>query len=326
MPSATPVLSQTVQGKAYEYACVQSIVELVGGIRNVRIIHNSSLVVAQQAWELLGEQLQETMKKSSRAGIESLIQLEPKIVEDGNDDLELSLQEDRRGQEGDVRDVLIIRRSIEWEIGVSVKHNHSAVKHSRLSPTIDFGKEWLGLPCSQDYFDEIKPIFDHLQDLKSDNLRWNDMNNKEQSVYIPLLHAFMTELVRLTVDNPGIVPGRLLEYLLGRKDFYKIISNNTGRFTTLQCFNLHGTLNTPSSTQQPSLRVRGVEMPSKIYHLDYKDVRGKPSLTTVQLVMDNNWAVTFRIHNASTMVEASLKFDIQLTGVPSSMFSNSVSW
>tara|TARA_Y100001949_G_scaffold172142_1_gene175692 strand:+ start:7961 stop:8941 length:981 start_codon:yes stop_codon:yes gene_type:complete len=326
MSQLAPVLNQTVQGKAYEYACVQSIVELVSGIRNVRIIHNSSLVVARQAWELLGEELQGTMKKSSRAGIESLIQLEPKIIEDGNDDLELSLQEDRRGQEGDVRDVLIIRRSIEWEIGVSVKHNHSAVKHSRLSPTIDFGKEWLGLPCSRDYFDEIKPIFNRLQELKSINLRWSDIADKEQTVYIPLLSAFMSELVRLTNDNPGIVPARLLEYLLGRKDFYKIISNDSSRFTTLQCFNLHGTLNTASSSQQPSLRVRGVEMPSKIYHLDYKDVRGAPSLTTVQLVMDNNWAVTFRIHNASTMVEASLKFDIQLTGVPSSMFSNSVSW
>ena len=58
MSPLAPVLNQTVQGKAYEYACVQSIIELVSGVRNVRIIHNSSLVVAQQAWELLGEELQ----------------------------------------------------------------------------------------------------------------------------------------------------------------------------------------------------------------------------------------------------------------------------
>ncbi len=319
-------VTQTTQGKAYEYACTQAIIEMVGSIRRVHILENSSYIVAKNAWESINDKLRDTMKLSSRAGIESLIQLEPKIIEDGDDDLELSLQEDRKGQEGDVRDVLIIRRSIAWEIGISVKHNHSAVKHSRLSPTIDFGQEWLGLPSSEQYFQDISPVFSSLKTLKLQNAKWSELDSKDTTVYVPILKAFMDELYRLDATNPGLVPSRLLEYLLGRKDFYKIISNDTGRFTTLQCFNLHGTLNTASSTRQPSLRVRGVEMPTKIYFLDYKDVRGVPSTTTVQLVMDNNWAVTFRIHSASTLVETSLKFDIQLTGVPSSMFSNSVSW
>ena len=319
-------LDQTTQGKAYEYACVQAIVALVGQVRRVQILHNSSLVVAERAWHSLTDELRATMIRSSRAGIESLIQLEPKIVEDGNDDLELALQADQRGQEGDVRDVLIIRRQIAWEIGISVKHNHSAVKHSRLSPTIDFGKEWLNLSSSAQYFEAIQPIFTYLHELKTAGRRWDEVEHKDTVVYVPLLQAFMNELRRLDVANPGIIPGRLLEYLLGREDFYKIISNDASHFTMLQCFNLHGTLNTPSRTQQPALRVRGVEMPSRIYHCDFKDVHGTPSLTTVQLVMDNNWAVTFRIHNASSMVETSLKFDIQLTGVPSSMFSSSISW
>lgn len=319
-------LDQTTQGKAYEYACVQAIVAIVGQVRRVQVVHNSSLVVAKRAWESLTDALRTTMMQSSKAGIESLIQLEPKIVEDGDDDLELALQADQHGQEGDVRDVLIIRRQIAWEIGISVKHNHSAVKHSRLSPTIDFGQEWLNLPSSNHYFEAIHPIFLYLQQLKVAGRRWDEIESKDTTVYVPILQAFIDEIRRLDVTNPGVIPGRLLEYLLGRKDFYKIISNDAGRFTMLQCFNLHGTLNTASSSQQPALRVRGVEMPSRIYHLDFKDIHGTQSSTTVQLVMDNNWAVTFRIHNASSLVETSLKFDIQLTGVPSSMFSSSISW
>ena len=31
---------------------------------------------------------------------------------------------------------------------------------------------------------------------------------------------------------------------------------------------------------------------------------------------DNGWQFSFRIHNASTFVEPSLKFDIQLIGIP----------
>ena len=66
-------------------------------------------------------------------------------------------------------DVLIIRRSIEWEIGISVKHNHSALKHSRIYPHIDCGSEWMGVPCSPKYFENINKVFDKLAIAKNQN-------------------------------------------------------------------------------------------------------------------------------------------------------------
>lgn len=71
------------------------------------------------------------------------------ILDDGLDELELKIQSDDKGKEDDVRDVLIIRRGIEWEIGLSITHNHFAVKHSRLSKNLDFGKKWYGIECSE---------------------------------------------------------------------------------------------------------------------------------------------------------------------------------
>ncbi|WP_374110347.1 HaeIII family restriction endonuclease [uncultured Streptococcus sp.] len=35
--------------------------------------------------------------------------------------------------------------------------------------------------------------------------------------------------------------------------------------------------------------------------------------------MDNGWTISFRIHNASSRIEPSLKFDIQLIGFPSAI-------
>lgn len=59
--------------------------------------------------------------------------LEPQLTEpNGNEPLFLSLQADAEGIKGDVRDVLCIRKKNGWEIGLSCKHNHHAVKHSRL--------------------------------------------------------------------------------------------------------------------------------------------------------------------------------------------------
>ena len=77
----------------------------------------------------------------AKAALKIIEWLEPKMS-DYTGDLLISLQTDSKGQEGDVSDVLITIDK--WEIGLSCKHNHEAVKHSRLSDTIDFGKEWFG--------------------------------------------------------------------------------------------------------------------------------------------------------------------------------------
>lgn len=106
--------------------------------------------------------MQETYKASSYVAVAKIFELEPRIVENNNDILELLIQTDAKGKKGDVRDILIIRHNIQWEIGLSLKHNHFAVKHSRLSRRLDFGKEWYGIPCSQDYWNGVKPIFDYL--------------------------------------------------------------------------------------------------------------------------------------------------------------------
>ena len=65
-----------------------------------------------------------TYKVSALAGVNTIFDLEPLILDDGDDDLELKIQSDDKGKEGDVRDVLIIRRGIEWEIGLSVIKHH----------------------------------------------------------------------------------------------------------------------------------------------------------------------------------------------------------
>ncbi len=75
--------------------------------------------------------------------------------------------DDHKGKDGDIRDILVIIKGIEWEIGLSVKHNHFAVKHSRLSKGLDFGEKWYGIKFSDKYWEDITPIFDYLEDEKA---------------------------------------------------------------------------------------------------------------------------------------------------------------
>lgn len=170
--------NSTTNGKAYEYACVLSIKEIVSKYRNVKIIENSSMSIARERYNTISDNEKKTMLKSAMAGINAILTMEPRIIEDGSDDLEISLQSDDAGIAGDVRDVLVIRKSIDWEIGISVKHNHYALKHSRLSMDLDFGKKWFNIPCSSEYFEEIKPYFQELKELKQQNVMWRDIEIK----------------------------------------------------------------------------------------------------------------------------------------------------
>lgn len=263
------------------------------------------------------------MLASAKAGISAIIKMEPKILEDGKDTITVSIQADDVAKTGDVRDMLIIRRDIKWEIGVSVKHNHEALKHSRLSTKLDFGKYWYGIPSTQLYFDEISLIFAELQILKVKKVKWRELPNKERGVYIPILNAFMGELQRAYNANGDDVTAGLIKYLLGSNgnDYYKLIHHNNHTARVIP-YNLYGTLNQASSTGFPNTTIPYIELPTRIVELAFKD----NSQTTVNLIMNNGWAISFRIHSASTIVEPSLKFDVQLLGQPSSLFFIDVAW
>lgn len=314
--------NSTTNGKAYEYACILSIKEIVSKYRNVKIIENSSMSIARERYNTISDNEKQIMLKSAQAGINAILTMEPRIIEDGSDDLEISLQSDDAGIIGDVRDVLVIRKSIDWEIGISVKHNHYALKHSRLSMDLDFGKKWFNIPCSDEYFKEIKPYFQELKNLKQQKVMWRDIENKDERFYIPILKAFMNELNRKYKENGSEVTKRMISYLIGINDFYKLIGIDSQRITRIIPFNMYGTLNKPAKNNNPDQEVQILELPTRIVELDFK----KNSSTTLELIMDNGWQISFRIHNASSKVEPSLKFDVQLIGQPTALFVIDMPW
>ena len=309
------------QGRAYEFACLTALNDEIKKLRPVKIETTDGYDAAKRAWNNIDNSLQVVMEESALAAVETLFELEPLIVEDGDDELVLKIQQDSRGEEGDVRDILMVRRNIEWEIGLSLKHNHFAVKHSRLSRSLDFGDKWFGVPCSKKYWEDIKPIFDYLVEEKFKGTNWSELPAKEVDVYIPLLTAFMNE-VRRSNENDDSIPRRMVEYLLGEFDFYKVVGIDNKRITQIQTFNLHGTLNQSSKKEMPKIKIPIASLPSRIVSLEFKP----DSANTIELYMDGGWQFSFRIHNASTKVEPSLKFDVQILGIPTAIMTIECKW
>ena len=206
------------QGRAFEYITLITLKEEISKVRDVVIKEDSSFFATKRAWNQIDLTLQSDLKKASKAPIDIIFESEPMICEDSGDVLELLIQPDSQGEKGDVRDILLVRRDISWEVGLSLKHNHSAVKHSRLAKDLDFGEKWFGIPCSEQYWKDIGPIFKYLEEEKSKRSKWRDLPDKENDVYVPLLNAFKDELAEIdTKDNDEAI-ARKIRQLQERKE------------------------------------------------------------------------------------------------------------
>lgn len=303
-------------GRAFEYVFINVLKSEIEKKRPVSIREDKHYIASQNAWNDISKNIQQKLTDASNAVISKLFELEPNMIK-GKGEIELNIQPDTQGRLGDVRDIVVKNSSIKWEIGFSMKHNHFAVKHSRLSHKLDFGKEWYDIPCSETYWNSVRPIFEELIELKRERKEWNTLSDKISSVYKPLLNAFMAEVRLAVLGNPN-VPQKMVEYLLGIYDFWKMISIDAEKETELVAFNMHNKLGKNSTVVIPK-----TELPTSIIGIDYDP---NHSDNTVIMSFDKGWSFSFRIHNASTICEPSLKFDIQIIGMPTSLLTIVCNW
>ena len=160
--------------------------------------------------------------------------------------------------------------------------------------------------CSQVYWDLVKPIFAELNSIRQESgatALWSQLDNKPERFYWPLLDAWSDEIIRLcsvSDEQSAAVCKELISYLIGRNDFYKVMCHGVNS-VNIQAYNFHGTLAT-----------RKTKYPDTINVINRKN-GGVYSKT---IVFNHGFSINFRIHNASSRVEPSLKFDITAMGLP----------
>ncbi len=202
------------QGRAYEYAWCLALEQKLSVFKKVIVDKQNGFNACYRAYESLEKSLQERYLESAKQGVLLLLDCEPllsEVIGSSQNEITLSLQKDKLGEIGDVRDILIYFDK--FCIGLSIKHNHDALKHSRFSKDLDFGEKWLGVGVSQNYKDTIKPLFERLENAKKEGMLWRDFPNKEQEIYAPLLQAFKKEVLRIDENKKNKVPQKMVEYL-----------------------------------------------------------------------------------------------------------------
>lgn len=303
------------QGRAYEYAWCLALEQKLSVFKKVIVDKQNGFNACYRAYESLEKSLQERYLESAKQGVLLLLDCEPllsEVIGSSQNEITPSLQKDKLGEIGDIRDILIYFDR--FCIGLSIKHNHDAVKHSRLSKDLDFGKKWLGVGVSQNYKDTIKPLFERLENAKKEGMLWRDFPNKEQEIYAPLLQAFRKEVLRIDENKKNKVPQKIVEYLLGKYDFYKAILLEREQKTKLEAYHFNNTLNR-SLKNKPKRIIPLSKLPTRMIYFDFKP----KSFNTLELVLNEGWSFSLRIHNASSRVEPSLKFDIKLLSKPVSV-------
>ncbi|EQL72802.1 HaeIII family restriction endonuclease [Helicobacter pylori] len=303
------------QGRAYEYAWCLALEQKLSVFKKVIVDKQNGFNACYRAYESLEKSLQERYLESAKQGVLLLLDCEPllsEVIGSWQNEITLSLQKDKLGEIGDIRDILIYFDR--FCIGLSIKHNHDAVKHSRLSKDLDFGEKWLGVRVSQNYKDTIKPLFERLENAKKEGMLWRDFPNKEQEIYTPLLQAFKKEVLRIDENKKNKVPQKMVEYLLGKYDFYKAILLEREQKTKLEAYHFNNTLNR-SLKNKPKRIIPLSKLPTRMIYFDFKP----KSFNTLELILNEGWSFSLRIHNASSRVEPSLKFDIKLLSIPVSV-------
>ena len=274
--------SQSDSGKAWEYG----LARVAANIFSVPLAVSNPRNVAQVAYDSLDEQERTRIDNAASEAVVFLRAHDDAL----NDTAGVVMQSDTRGKKGDVRDV-IVKTGKGEEVGISAKHRHKAVKHSRLSPKIDFGSQWYEQACSKEYRRSVAPIWKKLSVARDKGKMWRDMPDKALTIYAPVVRAFMAEVRAAPAE-------KLLRYMLGKYDFYKVMKDNGN--VLLQSFNLSGSLGWG----------KRLSMPRRI--IDVEQVRD----TTAVITFDRGWSLSFRIHNAERKVAPTMKFDINLVGTP----------
>ena len=121
----------------------------------------------------------------------------------------------------------------------------------------DFGDRIFGVPCSNDYFNDMNEILMKVNTTKS--ATWSKKLTDEKFAYdnliTPMLMAVAAEIPRICKDHPE-APKKLLDYFYGTIDYYFINPIEELEVTRIGAVNVHGSSHLTAAGQYASRSVR----------------------------------------------------------------------
>lgn len=195
---------------------------------------------------------------------------------------------DQKGIEGDVTDVqLNIDGNI---INLSIKHQHEALKHPRLSRV----PNWINVTdirIKNEYKEKLNSIWDNIilfaEEIKKGAITFKELDDVDKDfrfkkIYSPLCNHVMNFLINNITNSKQVK--NLFFFMVGSSEFFKIID------------------------YKDSIKIldfSGIVSPTKV-------AISHPQDHYLYMDFNNRWLLSFRLHTASSRIkERSIKFDVK---------------
>lgn len=309
-------MSQVDNGKAFEWALALELQQKISSVRPTAILTSAPQAEAEDCYSRVSAKAQTGMLIAANAAVTHICEVLEERLSDplskgSGPNIGISIMPDSAGQAGDVRDLVVIE-GLDWEIGISAKHNHAALKHPRVPANKSVTESWLGVATSDRWRTAMQPVYAWLEAHKGE--LWANRSDTYLEVYGPILKAVSAELWSIQEEG-NLIAEKLLRYFLGSHDFYKVIYLPSDKKVLIQAFNMSGTLG----------RNRANKRQNRLGHVPFPKRLGKCHIAsnTLFIRMDGGWELSLRIHSADSKIKRSgLKFDVQLVGHPPALYTH----
>lgn len=294
------------------------------------------------AWE--NSDSQDELMRQVRPALAKFAQLEPYLHETDGDPLLIRFNgPDRDLDKDSFAEVLLERKDLDWAIGVSIKNDAKVLTDMRIADrnidiymnkTVnevneieDFGDSIFGVPCSNEYFDEVTEIMQRIQ--AHDSEEWAKKLLDDEFVYdmviTPMLRAFAREIPRICKDHPE-APMHFFDYFYGKYDYYFLNPIDELGLTRMGAVNPRGGLGRIPGNDNHLVNV--VAKPTELLDVRFTTgSHGEISKDTIQLTFDGGWAMCFTILVARTKEHGrSFNLGVYMPVTPFGSFRDQVKW
>jgi len=250
---------------------------------------------------------------------------------------------DRQLERDSFGEILLERPDLNWRFSISVKNDakilsalpvadreldmdKDVIKNS-FNGIDDFGYRIFGIPCSNDYFDDVNEILMNIAPRDSEN--WAELIKDEKFIYgsliTPMLEAMKRELPRIFKFHPE-APQKLFDYFYGKIDYYFIKTIDELEATRIGCVNARGMLGCmPNNT---NLLTPKTGFPSELLEVRFATGKyGEVSRNTLQLSFDGGWALCITMQPVyDTYGEFGFDMKVYLPVTPYGSYRDQVDW
>ncbi|MBQ6389649.1 MAG: HaeIII family restriction endonuclease [Mogibacterium sp.] len=305
---------------------------------------NEAYTQYKEVWQQTDRQGQDIALRQAKPAVERILSKELYVMEKSGDPIRIRFNGDKRNLDHDsFAELLIQRKDLDWAIGISVKKDAKVLTDMRVADRNmdmylnhtdnvvneieDFGDRIFGVPCSNEYFDDVNKIMERIH--AYDREQWVKLLLDDKFIYenviTPMLMAYARELPKLLESHPE-APMHFFDYFYGRYDYYYFNPIDELAVTRIGAVNPRGGLGRIPGTDNHFTNV--VVKPSKLLDVRFATGKyGELSKDTIQLSFDGGWVMCFNIHVTNSEKHGrSFNLGVYMPVTPFGSYRDQVDW